>query len=140
VRHELLNRANEDENFLKNIITGDETWVYGYNVETKAQSSQWMSKGSPRPKKVRQVWSNVMLTVFFDSEGVVHHAFLPQGKTVTKEYYLEVFMRLSGKKGSMLGGQTDGCSILNMCLTHAINPSVFGKTQENSHTTTSLLA
>jgi len=40
-----------NENFLKNIITGDETWVYGYDVETKVQSSQWMRKGSPRPKK-----------------------------------------------------------------------------------------
>jgi hypothetical protein len=84
---ELLNRANKDENFLKNIITGDEKWDYGYDVETKAQSSQWASEGSSRPKKVRQVRSNVkvMLTVFFDSEGVVHHEFLPQGKTVTKD-------------------------------------------------------
>jgi outer membrane lipoprotein-sorting protein len=39
-------QSNEDENFLKNIITGDETWVYGYDVETKAQSSQWVSEGS----------------------------------------------------------------------------------------------
>jgi hypothetical protein len=31
-----------------------------------------------------------MLTVFFDSEGVVHYEFLPQGWTVNKEYYLEV--------------------------------------------------
>jgi hypothetical protein len=36
--------------FLKNIITGEETWVYGYDVETKMQSSLWMGKGSPRPK------------------------------------------------------------------------------------------
>jgi hypothetical protein len=49
VSKELLDRAND--NFLKNIITGDETWVYGYNVETKVQSSQWVSKTSPRPKK-----------------------------------------------------------------------------------------
>jgi histone-lysine N-methyltransferase SETMAR len=27
---------------------------------------------------------------FFNSEGVVHHEFLPQGKIVAKEYYLEV--------------------------------------------------
>ena len=32
----LLDRANGDGNFLKNIITGDETWLYGYDVETKA--------------------------------------------------------------------------------------------------------
>jgi len=41
---ELLDRANGDDNFLKNIITGDETWVYGYYVETKVQSSQWVPK------------------------------------------------------------------------------------------------
>ena len=35
-----------------------------------------------------------MLTVFFDSEGVVHYEFLPQGRTVNKEYYLEVMQRL----------------------------------------------
>jgi hypothetical protein len=74
VSQELLDRANDDDNFLKNIITGDETWVYGYDVETKVQSSQWVSKTSPRPKKARHVRSHVkvMLTAFSDSEGVVH--------------------------------------------------------------------
>ena len=51
VSQELLANANGNENFLTNIITGDETWVYGYGVETKMQSSQWMGKGSPRPNK-----------------------------------------------------------------------------------------
>jgi len=51
ISHELFANANCNENFLKNIITGDETWVYGYGVETKMQSSQWIGKGSPRPKK-----------------------------------------------------------------------------------------
>jgi len=35
ISQELLDRVNIDENFLKTIITGDETWVYGYDVETK---------------------------------------------------------------------------------------------------------
>ena len=35
-----------------------------------------------------------MLTVFYDSEDVVHYEFLPQGRTVNKEYYLEVMQRL----------------------------------------------
>ena len=42
---ELLASANGNEIFLKNIVTVDETWVYGYDVETKKQSSQWMRKG-----------------------------------------------------------------------------------------------
>jgi len=62
--------------------------VYGYDVETKVQSSQWVSKTSPRPKKSRQVRSQakVMLKVFFGSKGVVHYEFLPQRRTVNKEY------------------------------------------------------
>ena len=68
VSQELLDRSNTDENFLKDVITGDETWVYGYDVETKVQSSEWVGKSSPRPKKARQYCSNVkvMLIVFFD--------------------------------------------------------------------------
>ena len=40
ISQELLANANSNENFPKNIITGDETWVYGYDVETKMHSSQ----------------------------------------------------------------------------------------------------
>ena len=32
----------------------------------------------------------VMLTMFFDFNGIVHHEFLPRGQTVNKEYYLQV--------------------------------------------------
>lgn len=96
IAQELLNIVNDDPDFLKKVITGDESWVYGYDIETKAQSSQWKRPEEPRPKKARQVRSNVkvLLTVFFDCNGVVHHEFLPQGRTVNKEYYLEVMRRL----------------------------------------------
>jgi len=52
VSQELLDRAYEDNFLKKNIITGDETWVYGYDVEKKVKSSQWVSKTSSRPKKI----------------------------------------------------------------------------------------
>jgi len=51
ISQEFLANANGNENFRKNIITRDETWVYGYDVETKMQSSPWMGKGSLRPTK-----------------------------------------------------------------------------------------
>ena len=83
-----MHYANSDPEFLNIVITGDESWTYGYNLETKAQSSQWQHSTSPRPKKARQVQSNVkvMLTVFFDSCGVVHHEYAPQGQNINKEY------------------------------------------------------
>jgi len=68
ISQELLANANGNEKFLKNIITGDETWVYVCDVETKMQTSQWMGKESPRPKKARMSRSKikVLLVVFFD--------------------------------------------------------------------------
>ena len=36
----------------------------------------------------------VMLTIFFDSRGVVHHEYAPQGQNINNEYYLEVLRRL----------------------------------------------
>jgi len=68
ISQEQVASANGNENFLKNIITGNGTRVYGYDVETKMQSSQWMRKGSPRPNKARMTRSKIkaMLVVFFD--------------------------------------------------------------------------
>ena len=96
VCQDLLDHSENDKEFLSKIITGDESWVYGYDVETKVQSSQWTSKTSPRPKKACQVRSKikVLLTVFFDARGVVHHKHLPEGSTVNQTYYIEVLQRL----------------------------------------------
>ncbi|UYV84446.1 hypothetical protein LAZ67_X002198 [Cordylochernes scorpioides] len=96
IANEMLDSVRDDPNLLQRVITGDEAWVYGYDVETKAQSSQWKLPHEPRPKKARQVRSNVkvLLTVFFDCRGVVHHEFLPQGRTVNNEYYLQVMRNL----------------------------------------------
>jgi hypothetical protein len=35
VCRELKQQARDDTNFISNIITGDETWVHGYDPETK---------------------------------------------------------------------------------------------------------
>jgi hypothetical protein len=74
VSRELKQEARVDSNFISNIITSDETWVYDYDPETKQQSSQWKSPNSSRPNKVHQVCSNVksMLIVFFNIQGIVH--------------------------------------------------------------------
>jgi hypothetical protein len=43
VCRDLKQQARDDTNFISNIITGDEAWVYGYDPEIKQQSSQWNS-------------------------------------------------------------------------------------------------
>ena len=47
----MLTTFNDALNLLKKVITGDESLVYGYNIETKAQSSQWKSSEEPSQKK-----------------------------------------------------------------------------------------
>jgi ribosomal protein RSM22 (predicted rRNA methylase) len=32
VSQELFERSNADENFLKNVVTGNETWMYWYDI------------------------------------------------------------------------------------------------------------
>jgi len=92
IARDLFERSCEDVQFLKNIVTGDESWVYGYDPKTKQQSSQWKGPTSPRPK-VRGK-TTVMLLAFFDSEDIVHHEYAPDGQTINKEFYVEFLRRL----------------------------------------------
>jgi len=50
---ELKETVKNDPTLLLNVITGDESIIYAYDPQTKLQSSQWKSPGSPRPKKAR---------------------------------------------------------------------------------------
>ncbi|UYV73965.1 hypothetical protein LAZ67_11001627 [Cordylochernes scorpioides] len=85
-----------DPEWKEKIITGDETWVYGYDPETKPQSAEWRGKGEPRPKKSRilKSRSKVLLDAFLDNREIVHHEYLPAGQTVIKEMYLGIHRRL----------------------------------------------
>jgi hypothetical protein len=57
ISENLFHRENDDKIHLKHVITSDEMWVYGYDVETKQQSSHWKSPALPHPKKAQQVHS-----------------------------------------------------------------------------------
>ena len=83
----MLRTFNEDSDLFKKVLTGDESWVYSCDIETKAQSSQLKHPEEPKPNKVHQVRLNVkvLLTVFFECNGVVHHELLLQGRTANKD-------------------------------------------------------
>ena len=82
--------------FFKKIITGDETWCFAYDPETKRQSSEWVGETSPRLKtlKFQRFHYKTMLIIFFDSQGVVHKEFVPDGETANAEFYNGVMDRL----------------------------------------------
>ncbi|XP_054724253.1 histone-lysine N-methyltransferase SETMAR-like [Uloborus diversus] len=88
--------ATRDPNFMVNIVTGDETWCFKYEPLTKRQSAEWKSPEDAKPKKVRMEKSRIktLLTVFFDSKGIIHKEFMPEGESVNAAYYLSVLKRL----------------------------------------------
>jgi hypothetical protein len=86
----------DNPSFLDCTVTGDESWVFQYDPETKRQSTQWTSKISPRPKKFRLQNSKIktMLITFSDKQGVTHKEFVPEGQRVNSAFYVEVIGRL----------------------------------------------
>jgi len=74
----LLCFNDHGEDFLEQIITGDETWVHQYCPETKAQSMAWKHPGSPTFKKFKTSTSSrkQMANVFWDMHGVLLCTFL----------------------------------------------------------------
>jgi hypothetical protein len=88
--------VDADKNVFNKIITGDGTWCFAYDPETKRQISEWIGEISPRPKKLKfqRSRSKTMLIIFFDSRGVVQKDFLPEGKTVSAEFYKGVMDHL----------------------------------------------
>ena len=85
VANDLIQTTTSEPDFLKKVITGDESWVYSYDLEMNIltrlvyQSSQWKSSGSPHPKKVWQSCSRIKttLSVFFYWKGIIQHEYAP---------------------------------------------------------------
>ncbi|GBN98779.1 hypothetical protein AVEN_152534-1 [Araneus ventricosus] len=87
------------EDFLNRIVTDDahETWVAHVNVETKQQSMAWGHTGSPtRLKKARQTLSarKLMVTVFWDAQGILLIEFMTRGTTINSEVYCRTLKKL----------------------------------------------
>ena len=82
--------------FLRTIVTGDETWCYQFDPESKRQSMEWRPPSSPRPKTSRLQKSKVktMLIAFFDRDGIIHKEFVPAGQNVNSAFYEEVLKQL----------------------------------------------
>lgn len=114
---EFLDRyAEEGEEFLNSIVTGDETWVSHFTPETKRQSLEWRHTTSPKPRKFKQVQSarKVMATVFWYRKGVLLVDFMPRGTTINAIAYCETLTKLrraiQNRRRGML---TKGVSLLH---------------------------
>jgi len=85
---DIIKTACRNKNLLNSIVAEDETWCFRYDPTTKCPSAEWKSPASPKDKKVRLQKSNVktMLVCFYDSKGIIHHEFVPEGQIVTASF------------------------------------------------------
>ncbi|UYV82559.1 hypothetical protein LAZ67_21002757 [Cordylochernes scorpioides] len=90
---DMFKMTRTDPEWKDKIITGDETWVYGYDPETKHQSAEWRGQ-DPKKSRILKSRNKVLLVAFLDNKGIVHHEYLPAGQTVIKEMYLSILRRL----------------------------------------------
>ena len=91
----LLHRYGEEgDEMLQKIVAIDETWIRSFEPELKRQSSEWHTKGSPRPLKFRrsQTCPKMLMIFAYDFRGVLTAHRVPTGRTVNKEYY-EKYLR-----------------------------------------------
>jgi hypothetical protein len=90
---------DDDRNALKGIITGDESWCFMYDPETKRQSATFLSPKKPKAQKVRMQKLRVktMLTAIFYVKGIIHHKSVPEKQAVNGEFHKEAIERLIGR-------------------------------------------
>lgn len=106
---------NEDD-FFSRLVTTDESWIHYYDPETKEASKQWKHVESPPPKKAKTQPSagKVMLTVFWDQDGVLLTDYLAKGHTITGQYYSQLLIRLREEiKGKRRGLLSKGVFLLH---------------------------
>lgn len=84
------------EEFRGNSITCDETSVKFYTPESRTSGSEWRVKGSKPPTRSRMQDDKrtVMMTVFWDDEGILLTDALEKGQTITAEYYSQLLSQL----------------------------------------------
>jgi len=85
----------EEDQFLLNIVTGDESWIHNFDPEEKRLSLEYrhtslLARKNSKQCRLRQD----LLTVFWVSQRVYMKEFLKAGKTVNSARYIETIKKL----------------------------------------------
>ncbi|KFM75697.1 Mariner Mos1 transposase, partial [Stegodyphus mimosarum] len=91
---DLLKKCNKNDPFLKRLITGDEKWVVYNNIQRKRS---WSGKGEPTrtTSKIDIHQKKVLLSVWWDYEGIVYFELLPPNRMINSDVYIEQLTKLN---------------------------------------------
>ena len=70
-----------DPRRLEEIVTGDETWTYHFQPNSKAKNKVWVSSEGDRPVITRlcKTSNRMLYAIFFDAKGPVLQISVPKG-------------------------------------------------------------
>ena len=81
----LLSRfKNRDSCRLRELVTGDETWLYFFEPDNKLNNKMCVGENNVCPVVARR---RVMYALFFDSNGTVARVSVPENCSVTETFY-----------------------------------------------------
>ena len=83
---DLLHKRNENDPFLKRMVTGDEKWIVYNNVVRKRSWGKRDEPPLPTPKAGLHS-KKVMLCVWWDWKGILYYELLPQNQTINSDRY-----------------------------------------------------
>jgi len=93
---EQLLRQLHRNNFLYRLITADETWVYWQNSDQQRHKS-WRGAGDKpvTESKTLLIKKKFMLSLFWDSQGIILMDVLPPYESITTQYYCDHLEKLN---------------------------------------------
>ena len=84
----LLSRfKNRDSHHLREVVTGNETWLYFFELDNKLNNKMWVGENNERPVVARGSVRRVIYGLFFDSDGIVACISVPENCSVTGAFY-----------------------------------------------------
>ena len=86
----LLSRfKNQDSRRLREVVRGDETWLYFFEPDNMLNNQMWVGENNECPMVACRSRSvrRVMYALFFDSDGIVARVSVPENCSVTGTFY-----------------------------------------------------
>lgn len=106
----------DTENFLKSIITGNETMVLYYDRLPKKESMEWRKsqEASTRNSRFMKPVKMMMTTIFWDVRGILLIDYKERNTTVNAQYYAALMPRLRDAiKHKRRGAHAKGIRLLH---------------------------
>ena len=88
----MLKKRNENDLFLKRLITGNEKWAVYNNIKRKRL---WRPRDPAQTSKAGTHQKKVLLSVWWDYKGIVYFELLPPNRTINSVVYIEQLTKLN---------------------------------------------